>query len=129
MNISQILRTPINTDRELHALAKKIGINNLNIVYLYDYKDNMSNNPTIINLGSRLNGGTHFVAVYKDQYFDSFGQIPPHFQNLDKKQWVEIQIQSINEGHCGVYALMFLYYAIHGEIDKFYSIFKPLNVI
>ncbi len=126
MNIASILRQSINSDRELMFLAKKMGLKNLRVIWLADYKD--ADEPTIINLGNQLNGGTHFVAAYKDHYFDSMGQVPPHVGDLDKKQWTSIQIQPLNQGHCGAYSLLFLLYATRDKLPEFYSLFRPLNI-
>lgn len=123
--IHRILTRPVNSDRELYAIAQKIGLKDLNVVYLSDYEN--ANRPTIINIGNRINGGTHFVCAYKDYYFDPFGMLAPPVKDLTKKQHTEIDIQDLRQGHCGVYCVLFLYYATRGKIPEFYSLFKPLN--
>lgn len=128
MSVKQILNRSINTDIELKKMAKAIGIGNLEVIWLKDYSEQYLNKPTIINIGNTSTGGTHWVAAYKDQYFDSMGQMPPAYRGLDKKQWAPLQIQRLSQGHCGAYALLFLYYAIRNDIDGFYNIFKAYNI-
>jgi hypothetical protein len=127
MNVANLLRRAINTDKELYLAAKQIGLKELKVIWLSEYKKTMTG-PIIINIGNSSNGGTHFVATFDDFYFDSFGQVPPHVNGLDKKQWTELQIQPMGEGHCGAYCLLFLLYATKNRLPQFYSQFKPLNI-
>lgn len=119
---SKIINSGETTRSELEYLAKKIELD-----VKINWKKDILDDPTklqIINVGSPLIGGTHWVAVYDNKYFDSFGLPPTIIGNLE---WIPFQIQKINQGHCGIYALLYLYYAYHNEIDKFYNLFDPVN--
>lgn len=116
----------MNTASELKDLANKLGIN-LECIWLKDYSTN--DKPTILNLGNAFTGGTHFVAIYKNQYFDPFGMDPPPIV-MEKNpivQWKDVQIQSLKTGHCGIYCVCFLYYAIHDDLETFYKSFTKMN--
>jgi hypothetical protein len=69
----------------------------------------------IVNLDSKNNKGTHWVAYYKKNekcyYFDSFGLDPP----IEIKNYLEhdiitstFQIQDLNTNYCGHLCLFFL---------------------
>lgn len=117
--ISSILKKGMTTKYDLEFLAKKLDLD-LKIIWLKDYNPAYKG-PQIINMGNNLIGGSHWVATYNNQYFDPFGINPP--PNLKDIQWIPLQIQSIKSGHCGQYALLFLYYAKKNEIDQFYNMF------
>jgi hypothetical protein len=119
--VSKIINSGETTRSELEFLAKKIGLD----IHI-NWKKDVLDDPTklqIINIGSPLIGGTHWVAIYAGKYFDPFGLAPAIPGNLS---WIPFQIQKINQGHCGIYALLYLYYAFHDEIDKFYNLFNPM---
>ena len=117
---SKIINSGETTRSELEFLAKKMGLD-VKINWQKDFiKD--PNLLQIINLGNPRLGGTHWVAVYQNKYFDPFGLAPA----IPDLEWIPFQIQSIRSGHCGTYAIMWLYYAFHDEIDKFYNLFKEV---
>ncbi|ETM55643.1 hypothetical protein L914_01168 [Phytophthora nicotianae] len=73
-------------------------------------------------------GGTHWVAVYGDHYFDPLGMPPPSVKDLDEKQWTSIDVQRSSYGHCGQYCIYFLWHAIRNDVDGFYSDFDAYNI-
>jgi hypothetical protein len=117
----------MTSDKQLFKLADHMGINDLEINWLRDY-DPDHRGPQILNLGSSLLGGTHWVATYEDWYFDSLGLPPPSYKDLDEKQYTSLNIQPSDEGHCGQYSMLWLYYAQKKDLDGFYSMFKTLNL-
>jgi len=125
-NVSSILKQPMTTRSELEFMAKKLGLEPLRVVWLKDadpdYKE-----AQIINLGNPSIGGTHWVATYNGSYFDSFGLIPPQKFEDAGYEWVPLQIQNHNYGHCGSYVILWLYYAKIGELDQFYNLFNNFN--
>ena len=94
----------------------------------------MSGVPYVINIGNPLQmGGTHWVAVWKNYYMDSFGLPPTHIliKTAPRGGFIQAtkgeQIQSVASGGCGQYSLYFLYLAVmKGEegIKEFNRIFK-----
>jgi len=110
----------MTSEDELQKLADSINLK-VQIIWRKDYNKN-SLLSTIINMGSPEIGGSHWVAVYRNKYFDSFGLPPP--PKMEHLEWTPLQIQNVNYGHCGQYALFWLYYAKKGEIDQFYSQFS-----
>ncbi len=124
-NVRDIVRKEMTTRSDLEFLAKKMGIDGLRVTWLKD-ADPTFKGPQIINMGSTLIGGTHWVATYNGQYFDSFGLVPP--PKLSHLSWVPLHIQDIKKGYCGNYAMLWLWYAIHDEIDQFYNLFNKYNV-
>jgi len=125
--MENLIRNSITSDDDLRKAGQRLNID-IGIVWLRDYRHWMEDYPTIINLGSSISGGTHWIAIYKEHYFDSFGMPPPHWQGLERKEWTDLQIQSIEQGYCGAYCILFLYHAINNSLPEFYSEFNPLNI-
>lgn len=123
--ISQIIKRPMTTRSDLEFLSKKLDLD-VKINWLKDcFNPDKYKGAQIINLGNPSIGGTHWVAVYNGMYFDPFGMVPP--EKLDHLEWIPLQIQNQNFGHCGSYCILWLYYSKIGEIDKFYNLFETLN--
>lgn len=124
-SFSSIIRNGMTTKSQLEFLAKKLNIQPLRICWLKDF-DPYYKEAQIINLGSPSIGGTHWVCTYNNMYFDSFGLIPPPEIEEVGYQWVPLQKQNHNYGHCGSYCILWLYYAKLGELDQFYNMFETL---
>lgn len=122
--VSDIIKKPMTTKSDLEFLAKKLGIEPLRIEWLKDADPNYKE-AQIINLGNPIIGGTHWICTYNDKYFDSFGLIPP--EKFKHYEWIPLQKQNHNYGHCGSYCLLWLYYAKMNELDQFYNMFETLN--
>ena len=93
--------------------------------YKYD-KKTMWNSPVVLNLGNPLNlGGTHWVAIYKDKYFDSYGLSPPDIilEAGWKGEHNKRQIQGILNGNCGQYCVLWLSYVLRNKEKDFYDLF------
>lgn len=122
-NFNKIINQAGTTRSELEHLIDKLNLQPVNICWQKDYKDNYANNGCIINIGNPIFlGGTHWVVVYKDNYFDPFG-LPPILALKDKK-YNNKQIQGLNDGKCGLYCVLWLYYAKKNKINKFYEKFS-----
>ena len=91
--------------------AKALQISDFNIYYPFN---NFETNAGVINLSIN---GSHYVAYYKNWYFDSFLTPPPEWI---KQQPIEIygyldayispySIQKVTESNCGWFCLHFLY--------------------
>lgn len=124
-HLDSFLRKAMTTRKEIEEMMKKLGING-NVAWQMDFDKSIP--YQILNLGNGMIGGTHWVAVdnRKKRYFDSFGLPPPQFIP-DDYEWIPLQIQNINYGHCGQFALLFLWYSMRDEIDQFYNIFEALT--
>jgi hypothetical protein len=73
-------------------------------------------------------GGSHWIALYKNKFFDSFG-LPPSdivLKNGFKGDWKGVQIQSMQTGGCGQYCLLWLYYVLSGDEAGFYELFHKI---
>lgn len=121
--VSEILKKPMTTRSDLEFLAKKLNLD-VQINWLKDADPNYRE-AQVINLGNPVISGTHWTCTYDGKYFDSFGLIPP--EKLDNLEWVPLQKQNQNFGHCGQYCMLWLYYAKMDELDKFYNLFETLN--
>jgi hypothetical protein len=124
--ISEILKKPMTTRSDLEFLLTKLGIENFKVVWLKDVDTNYKG-AQVINLGNPSIGGSHWVAIYDNKYFDSFGLVPPEKIENAGYEWIPLQKQNQNFGHCGQYSVLWLYYAKIGELDKFYNLFETLN--
>ena len=106
-------------------IITKIELNNIK----YNNKDNF-----IVNFDD-YNNGTHWVSIYQNIYFDSYGIIAPdNIENYMKKGYVynDIQLQPLNLSslYCGWFCLYFLdYMNNHNEdnIIKFHNFIKLFN--
>jgi len=120
--VRSILRKSSTTRGELEELMTL-----LHIPISVDWQSDFSSSKPfqILNLGNGLIGGTHWVAVdnKNKRYFDSFGLPPPDTIPKDY-EWLPLQIQDVNYGHCGQYTALFLYYSKMNELDKFYNLFN-----
>ncbi len=120
-SVSQIIRSSISTKAELEKLCRDLNMP-VRFDWIDDYDSKYINN--ILNIDSDHIGGTHWVAIYDDTYyFDPLG-MPPARDNLNYLQYTPIPIQNPKAGACGLYCVLFLWYANHNEIDKFYSLFE-----
>lgn len=103
-------------------IITKIELNNIK----YNNKDNF-----IVNFDD-YNNGTHWVSIYQNIYFDSYGIIAPDdIENYMKKGYIynDIQLQPLNLSslYCGWFCLYFLdYMNNHNEdnIIKFHNFIK-----
>lgn len=116
--ISKIIRNPVSSKADLEKLADKLGIR-----VVIDWLDNYKNGDTgIYNIDADHIGGSHWVAIYKDMYFDPLG-LPIARNNLNYLQYTTLPIQNFRYGGCGLYCVLFIYYASKDDIDGFYNLF------
>lgn len=123
-SVSSILKKPMTTRSDLEFLLNKLEIEPFRVVWLKDADPNYRE-AQVINLGNKTIGGSHWVCTYDGKYFDSFGMVVP--EKLDHLEWIPLQKQNQNYGHCGQYVCLWLYYAKMDELDKFYNLFETLN--
>lgn len=118
--LSEIIRGSVSTQADLEKLCKKLGLD-----VHFDWLDNFDPNIKlqILNMDADHIGGSHWIAIYNNQYyFDPLG-LPIARDNLNYLEWTTIPIQRWKFGACGLYCVLFLYYANIDEIDKFYNLF------
>lgn len=61
----------------------------------------------VLNLDEMDDHGTHWVAVFNDEYYDSYGLPPP--EKLSALSYNMVQHQKINSPLCGLYSCFYLY--------------------
>lgn len=79
----------------------------------------------VLNLDTSENLGTHWVAVYGNEYYDAFG-LPP-IEKLQHLDYNMVQHQKKDSSLCGYYACFYIWCRWSG-ISKFelcYNILKP----
>ena len=144
------------TNIDLELAAQKYGIP-LNGVYSKDQLPQLSSGGYIINMenshdsyGNKLDG-SHWVSLWVEPdkngnpksvcYFDSFGLAPPWDVQKTLKSFVpyrynKVQIQSVESGICGYYAIFFIWYMgqkrasypnLSKRFDKFLTEFNLKN--
>ena len=59
----------------------------------------------IINLSARKDGGSHWVLLFQDLYFDSFGCPPPMVVAPFAAVWNDTQYQDFHSSACGFYCI------------------------
>lgn len=95
-------------------IITKNELNNINYNNKYNY---------IINFDD-YNDGTHWVSIYKNFYFDSYGlKAPNDIENYFKKGYYynDLQLQPLNlkSMYCGWFCLLFLYHMNNKDDDLF----------
>lgn len=116
--ISKIIRNPVSSKADLEKLANKLGLS-IKIDWLDNYRDG---DIGIYNIDADHIGGSHWIAIYKEQYFDPLG-LPIARDNLNYLQYTPLPIQNNRFGGCGLYSLLFIYYANKDDIDGFFNLF------
>ena len=119
-SISEIIKSSVTSRADLEKLSRNLGLD-----VTFDWIDNYDkkNKLNVLNIDSDHIGGSHWVAIYNDDYyFDPLG-LPISRDNLDYLQYTTLPIQDWRHGACGLYSMLFLYYANMNEIDKFYNLF------
>ena len=108
----------------MYEMNKKIKIKNLMIINKDDLMKIKYNNKYnyIINIDKKENNGSHWVAIFRDIYFDSYALKPPNvIEDYFKKGYYmnDKQIQPLNNNsqYCGWICLMFLDY-MNKNYDK-----------
>lgn len=122
-NTHALLRADETSNLDLLQIAAEMRIESLKVDWLQNY-DPSYDGAQILNLGSssKEREGTHWVAAYRGKYFDSFGLPPP--PQLKHLEWVPIQEQSVDQGRCGQWCLIWIWHMQHNEMDKFYTSYK-----
>ena len=59
----------------------------------------------IINLSARKDGGSHWVLLFQNLYFDSFGCPPPMVVAPFASVWNDTQYQDFHSSACGFYCI------------------------
>ena len=62
----------------------------------------------VLNLDEFVNPGTHWVAVYHNEYYDSYGLPPPKCLESRIDWYNTRQHQSVNTSLCGLYACYYI---------------------
>ena len=105
------LKNEATKGSKLGEVANKIG---LKVFGLYIRTDKLTSKQGIINLTDNYRNGTHFVAFFDNNYFDSFCAEPPSIISDQLADPVcecyisSTPIQNINDSNCGSYCLYFL---------------------
>lgn len=127
-NVSQLYNTPISTiirqsvssREDLETLCQRLGFD-VDFCWIDDYEPTMRN--AIVNIDADHIGGSHWCAIYNNEfYFDPLG-LPIARNHLDYLQYTSIQIQDPNHGGCGQYAVLWLWYANNNDMEGFYALF------
>lgn len=80
----------------------------------------------IVNLDDLKNKGSHWVAVFGSEYYDSFGMPPPIELENRILTYNTIQHQTINSVLCALFACLYIHYRNYGysKYDICYNILK-----
>lgn len=119
-SVSQIIRGSVSSKAELEKLTNKLGLK-VNFDWIDNYDPDIESQ--ILNIDADHIGGSHWIAIYRQHYFDPLG-LPPAREWCKSLQYTFVPIQDPEFGACGLYCVLFLWYANHDEIDKFYSLFR-----
>ena len=119
-SVSEIIRSSVSSKADLEKLCNDLGLD-----VRFDWIDNYDkrNKLNILNIDADHIGGSHWIAIYDNEYyFDPLG-LPVARDSLKYLQYTFVPIQDYRYGACGLYCVLFLWYANHNEIDKFYNLF------
>jgi hypothetical protein len=138
--LKYITDRPRTTSFELQEACKELKIPLRSIAF----KDQLARltpvqGAYIINMANSGSAGTHWIALwnYRDRqnksqsiYFDSFGLPPPIEVTQFAKRYGDLhvvantrQLQPTDEGFCGQFCLLFLYYVQLNRLTEFYHAF------
>ena len=105
----------ILSNHDIYNINENLKIPNLLVINKDDLKniDINNNNNYIVNIDKKDGLGSHWVAIYKNIYFDSYGLKPPNvIENyfINGYHMNDKQIQPLNKNaqYCGWVCLMFL---------------------
>lgn len=118
-SIWKIIRSSVSSRDDLEKLSEQLDLN-----ITFDWIDNYNPNTErqILNIDSDHIGGTHWIAIYKNYYFDPLG-LPIARDSLNHLQYTYIPVQNYKQGGCGLYCVLFIWYASNNDIDGFYNLF------
>ena len=127
-----LLKKGLTTPDDLRKIAEMLGFKIDYIGFGYNFpliKD--SSKLCILNIGNRMIGGTHWVAVNNEtrEYFDPLGvmpdydYIPKEYTNND-----HLPVQDWRYGGCGQYCVLWLYYSNLGKREEFFKLFQEPNI-
>jgi len=118
---------------ELDDFLKKLNINDVQIISKDQLKNMKNYNKFIINMDNSNNNGTHWVSLYDNFYFDSYGLEAPNevYDFLNKQYYYNNQqYQKLYDTNCGWYSIIFFLYFKNKKINKasYNSFCKLLNL-
>lgn len=119
--ISTIIRQSVSSREDLQTLCDRLGFK-VDFCWIDDYRPTMRN--AIVNIDEDHIGGSHWCAIYNNEfYFDPLG-LPIARDHLGYLQYTSIPVQSFKFGACGLYSILYLYYANNDDIEGFYALFN-----
>ena len=104
------LKNKATSNIKLYEVLKKIGLDSKVVIYLRD--GDFSSNYGVVNL--HPSRGSHWVCYINENYFDSYGCVPPRklskfiIKRNGRCLYSEYQIQK-NDSFCGSYCLYIIY--------------------
>ena len=81
-----------------------------------DFSSLKPNKAYIINLQNHNENGSHWVAIYKSHYFDSYGVVPTVSVSRYAKYYNVDQYQSLEQESCGYMAMYAIKNMMAGHI-------------
>lgn len=119
----RIIRKPISSKADLERLTETLGMDVI-IDWIDNYRPDVR--MQILNIDADHIGGTHWIAIYQPpgqtgSYFDSLG-LPIARDDIQGLQYTQLPVQDYRFGGCGLYCVLFLWYAQQDDIDGFYHI-------
>jgi len=109
---------------DLNILCENLNIKFVNIISKdmlnNHFKEKFNNGIFIVNLNNSNQKGSHWVAIYNNCYFDSYGFVAPieienYFSKIKKYLYNDEQLQDLNDTYCGWFCLYFLYWMINNN--------------
>lgn len=114
------------SDADLLKMAKMLGIRGLRICYASETNKRYKG-PQIVNLDKVGGRGTHWCVYYDGDYFDPLGCPPPPAIEAMNPDYNEIQIQPVDQAHCGQWCLCFISAKQKNKLAEFYKENKQFN--
>lgn len=80
----------------------------------------------VLNMDTNDGFGTHWVAIFGSEYYDSFGLPPPETLRKQIKWYNTMQHQEMNSTLCGVYCCFYMWQRSRGNsrYDVCYTMLK-----
>jgi len=116
----------ITSNVQLENICKELNIPLNGIYVINELPKEFKKGAYIYN----LNGQSHWVCSYNNEYFDSMGENAPievlKFAKI--KKYNNKQIQDVYQNWCGIYCVCYLWFKTNGyTLKDFLDYFEQLN--
>jgi len=116
----------ITSDNDLLKLSNILNVKIDHIYDLGEIKNDLPDQGSFLILLRTNSDIGHWVAMYNDVWFDSYGLPAPEV--IQERTHYTKQIQAYDRDYCGPFCILWLYCMQHNKSDLFEFLFCDLNI-